>query len=123
MLRPLGMALFVALLAPACGDDGGGGGPHINSLAPPEAMVGAAVEVLGQNFCGEAGPAEGGGCMTAVSGFVTFGVAPGLVRAGVMTWDETRITVTVPSGVTGPTSVVVTVDGVPSNTKDFEVLP
>jgi hypothetical protein len=113
--------LGMALLSGACGGDDGG--PHIDSLAPSEAAVGATVEILGEHFCGDSGALEDGRCMETVAGFVTFGTSPGIVRADVASWKETRISVTVPSGVTGPTSVVVTVDQLESNAKGFEVLP
>ena len=107
----------------ACGGDDGGGPPHIDSLAPSEAAVGAMVEILGSNFCGEVPSLDDGRCEETVGGFVTFGTSPGIVRADVSMWKVDRISVNVPSGVTGPTSVVVTVEGVASNAKDFEVLP
>ena len=107
-----------------CGDDGGPRTPHIDSLAPAMAAVGGSVDVLGRNFCGETGAMDDGACTETVSGFVAFGAAPTVVRAQVTSWKDTRIQIAVPAGVSGGvTTVVVTVDGIPSNAADFEVLP
>ena len=98
-------ALFVCgVFLVGCGlsDDG----PRIDRMAPPLASPGTVIDVLGVSFC-----SVEGGCDPERT-FVTFGSAPGLAPADL---DEERLQVEVPNVVPGPTSVVVTVDGVESN--------
>lgn len=115
--------MAVLLVVCACGEDVGTG-PHIDMLAPPSAAAGATLEVLGVNFCGaDMMVADDTRCPQSINGFVSIGTAPGILRATVVDWRSTRITVTVPSVDPGVTSVVVTVDGVQSNAVDFTVAP
>lgn len=99
--------------------------PRIDELAPPEAQVGASVDILGVRFCGEDpnNVLADGRCSLPVTGFVTFGTAEGTERADIASWKAERITVTVPNIGAGVTSVSVTVLGRQSNLEDFEVLP
>ena len=115
--------LLVALLAlAACGDDDEGA-PRIDMLAPAEAAAGGAIEVLGVRFCGPdaADVKSDGTCATPPNGFVTFGVAEGIMRAQVKSWKGTEIQVTVPALDPGVTRVIVTVNGLASNQRDFTV--
>jgi hypothetical protein len=116
-----------ALVATSCDDGGGGPGPTIDRIAPPQARVGDVIDILGERFCSyvrdgappiDAGGA-GGPCDDA---FVTFGTAPGIEPAVAEAWTDTRITVRVPQLVTGPTSILVTVNGRQSEVADFEVI-
>ena len=110
---------WLALFLLGCGDDGDSGVPHIDSLAPGMAAVSTQVDVLGRNFCGDAGGMDDGSCVELPMGVVTFGTA----RATVASWKDTRVQVMVPSAEAGVTTVVVTVNDVPSNEADFEILP
>jgi hypothetical protein len=129
MTRTLRAGFFAALVgissAAGCGgDDDGGTAPRIDSLAPSSAAPGAQIDVLGVRFCGPAASDVGAddACTTPPAGFVTFGTTEG-VRGTVNAWKGTRITVTVPAALeAGVTNVVVTVNGVVSNARDFNVV-
>lgn len=100
------------------------GGPVIDRVEPARAARGATVTVRGEGFCGEGRAAADGSCRTLPPGAVDFGLDLPMARAMVLSWADAAIGVTVPAAaVTGPTTVVVTVDGRSSNGAEFEVLP
>ncbi|HKV64028.1 MAG TPA: IPT/TIG domain-containing protein [Candidatus Acidoferrum sp.] len=82
-----------------------GPGPHIVSVSPRTAPVGAQVTIAGTNF----GSTQG-------ASTVTFNGTPATSK----TWSATSIVVTVPSGATSG-NVVVTVGGTASNGSNFTV--
>jgi hypothetical protein len=117
--RPARSWLAWGLAMSAVGCDAGGG-PHIESVAPPAGRAGDAITLRGQAFC--AGAGDRAECWRQTAGFVSFGINPPSVRASVVSWDDTAIVVTVPDSVArGGTELVVTVDGLSSNAADFEV--
>jgi IPT/TIG domain len=79
--------------------------PVISSLTPASGAVGASVVIAGSEF-------------GTLQGTVSFNG----VSASPTVWSDTSITVPVPSGATTG-SVVVTVDGIPSNGVTFTVVP
>jgi hypothetical protein len=99
--------LLLALAACGASDNGT---PRLDQLAPPQGSPGATVNVLGIHFCADD---------ACTPGFVSFGSTP----ATVVSWDDTRVIVTVPAGASGETSVVLTAGGRQSNELDFQVLP
>ncbi len=100
------------------GRDGGGGdgGMRLDGgTIAPDAGVKLGLDAGGgfgaRDICGD------------TPGFVTFGTAPGVLRATVDSWQQTRIIVVVPQMQAGPTSVTVTVNGLESNVMAFDVQP
>ncbi len=127
-------------------DSAGGRDPRIDSLAPDQAATGATIDLLGVRFCGPAAEdvKDDDSCVAPPNGFVTFGTAPGIpsdggagadaavttlpadgvARGQIVAWKGTRISVKVPASLApGVTKVVVTVDGLTSNQRDFTVAP
>ena len=121
MTRAVVMMAMAWALA-ACGGDGSG--PVIDSLSPEAAARGAQVEIQGERFCGDDADRANpdGSCVTPPAGFVNLGEDADVVRATVRSWKDTAISIEVPqSAPTGPTLVIVTVNGVSSNAASFEV--
>jgi hypothetical protein len=79
--------------------------PRVDRVVPVAARVGAVLDVYGAGFGGD--------------GFVTIGAAP----AEAASWSDDHVAVTVPDLAAGATSLVVTVDGRPSNEVALEVQP
>ena len=95
-----GLCLLLALCA--CGDDLHD--PLIEAILPDSASPGVMVDVVGERFDG-------------VTRQVSFGATP----AQAVLWQDRRVRVQVPAGISGLTRVVVTVDGMPSNPVSFQV--
>ncbi len=84
-------------------------GPRIRSVTPKSGVVGTEVTIEGSGFGGAQGTST-----------VTFGG----VGAKASSWSDTEIMATLPDKVPSPkVSVVVTVEGVDSNSQDFTVMP
>jgi len=98
----IGLLLLLLALTAACGDDARN--PLIEAILPPHAAPGELVDIVGERF--------GGGAHQ-----VSFGGS----AAEVMLWQDRRVRVEVPSGASGLTVVVLTVDGMPSNAVSFTV--
>jgi hypothetical protein len=121
----LAAVLLTVSTVVGCGDDEGGSNPRIDSLAPAQATVGATLDVLGVRFCGpdSAAVMDDDSCVELPNGFVTFGIEPGITRGQVVSWKGTRIQVKVPGSLApGVTKVIVTVNGLASNPRDFTVV-
>jgi hypothetical protein len=96
----LGLPLLLGLQG--CGE--AGPGPAIQALLPARGAPGQPVDVVGERFAGAAR-----------------GVAFGGSLAQALEWQERRARVLVPALPAGHTTVVVTVDGRPSNAASFYV--
>jgi uncharacterized protein (TIGR03437 family) len=116
--------LVVTGLVLALGCGASDTGPSISDVTPAQAAPGAAVVITGARFCGDAAnrAQPDGRCVTPVAGYVNFGLEDPVLRASVTAWTDTQIDVTVPQVATaGATDLVVTVNGVASNSVGFEV--
>jgi hypothetical protein len=103
MVRPALLLLLLALpLAASCGDDDTD--PLIEALLPDHGKPGDTVELVGER-------------MDGLQRQVSFGGE----AAVVLTWQDRRARVQVPERPGGWTTVVVTVDGRPSNAVGFWV--
>src|SRR4051812_9164142 len=105
-------ALLVCVIGIAACSDTRPPSPRIDRLAPEQASAGQEVDLLGVAFCGQdtTAIAPDGACAKALDGFVTFGATPGIDREApeIPRWEDTRISVKLPAGVTGAMDVVVT---------------
>jgi hypothetical protein len=79
--------------------------PTITSISPTKGRVGTTVVIKGTGF----GGSQGSSTVTFVG-----------ITAAVISWSDTSISVTVPAKATGG-AVVVTVNGVQSNSINFQV--
>lgn len=108
-----GVLLLVVgtVLVPACGGGSGGGsagvaGPVVAGVNPAQACIGDEVELAGSGF----GTVQGSNTVTLTG-----------ITASIVSWSDTLIRATVPSGATsGPVRVWVT--GNPSNPGSLVVL-
>jgi hypothetical protein len=112
-----------ALLCAACSLDSTG--PVIDDVLPASARRGDMVEVRGDRFCSDSRDEveDDGRCATTIAAVVTIGTSEDPARAIVVSYRQTRISITVPDQApSGATLLLVDRQGNASNTVDFEVL-
>ncbi|MGE0867755.1 MAG: IPT/TIG domain-containing protein [Kofleriaceae bacterium] len=106
---------MAVLVLAGCTDDGG---PRLRSVTPVAAARGTSVTIEGDRLCGSAGDCGSAG------GEVQIGLELPYAKATVTSYTDTRAEIVIPSvAPTGPTELVITVDGRSSNSLGFEVLP
>lgn len=82
-------------------------GPNITGMSPASGLAGASIALSGNNF----------GAIQWLSTVTVGGMA-----ASISAWSQTSIIITIPALAPGSYSVVVTVDGVASNGRVFQVM-
>jgi hypothetical protein len=109
-------ALLAGLVACAgCADDGG---PRLDQVSPAAARRNTMVTLVGRRLCGARGDCARAG------GAVDLGLDPPMVRAIVVSYDDTGAQIVIPPvAPVGASALIVTVGERSSNALDFEVLP